>query len=173
MGLDTSWYRGLKKRDDVIFDGEGEPTNVDDYCRPYVNSYFPKQADNIEDRAIYEYETSGDDGWHGGYGRYSGWRNWLAKIAGYPEGTYEQYGKDWPSHCVECWNGKKGPFSELINFSDCEGVIGPKTSAKLAKDFARFDDKAKADGDEYQYAAYCSFRKAFEEAANNGCVSFH
>ena len=36
------------------------------------------------------------------------------------------------------------PFVELINFSDCEGVIGPEVAAKLAKDFADYEFSASA-----------------------------
>lgn len=32
---------------------------------------------------------------------------------------------------------KDAPFFELIHFSDCEGVIGPKTSLKLYNDFKK------------------------------------
>ena len=57
--------------------------------------------------------------------------NELATLAGYA-------GAD------DAWERTDGPFWELINFSDCEGVIGPKTSAKLAGDFAAFQEKADA-----------------------------
>jgi hypothetical protein len=74
---------------------------------------------------------------------------------------------------VACWNGAQGPFSELIHFSDCEGVIGTAVSKKLAADFAAFDEKAKAAGNERYYAKYQEWRKAFEMAANGGAVDFH
>lgn len=57
--------------------------------------------------------------------------------------------------------------------SDCEGVIGPEVSAKLVKDFADFDERAKTRGGKYFYALYCDWRKAFEMAADGGAVSFH
>jgi hypothetical protein len=174
MGLDTSWYRGLKKRDDVIFDGDGEPTNVENYYRPYANDDFAGREKPLEHRAVYEYEASGREGIHMGYGSYNHWRDWLAKIAGWPEKTYRQYDRDWPSHCVDCWNGATGPFSELINFSDCEGAIGAEVAAKLAKDFAEYDEKAKAGArDERDYQIYRDMRFAFEQAAQNGAVDFH
>ena len=74
-------------------------------------------------------------------------------------------------------NGAQGrPFFELIHFSDCEGIIGPKISAKLAKDFA--DNQAKADVYRVDEASwfrekYSDWRRAFEMAADNGAVEFH
>ena len=63
------------------------------------------------------------------------------------------------------------PFYELINFSDCEGFIGPKTSAKLAKDFAAWQEKAGERG--WFSEKYAQWRAAFELAANGGVVQFH
>ena len=68
----------------------------------------------------------------GSYMYYSKWRNQLAEMAGL--GSAE---------AVRTNPEKEGlPFVELINFSDCEGVIGPKVAAKLAKDFADYEDRA-------------------------------
>lgn len=172
MGLDITWYRGLKKVENVVFDGDGEPTNVEYYFRPYVNSDFPGRESPLEHREIYTYEEA-DAGPYIGYGRYNHWRDWLAKIAGWPLKSYHQYGKDWPSHCVDCWNGETGPFSELINFSDCEGAIGHVVAAKLAKDFAEFDDRAKAADARNFYEHYKQWRLVFVMASDNGAVSFH
>ncbi|MEN9870269.1 MAG: hypothetical protein RLZZ171_1257, partial [Cyanobacteriota bacterium] len=79
----------------------------------------------------------------------------------------------------EVWNNpeQKGPFVELINFSDCEGVIGSSLSAKLAKDFADFNDRAKKTAAEYRgdwfYSLHQKWQEAFELAAQNGAISFH
>lgn len=94
------------------------------------------------------------------------------------------------------------PFLELIHFSDCEGIIGPKTSAKLYKDFEKYRDKFKKESkertrkeNEDQYGdllktfgkerlekflarenqailIYDDFMSAFETASNNGVVLF-
>ena len=81
-----------------------------------------------------------------------------------------------PGHKPEdVWEGRLHPeaFEELIHFSDCEGTIGPKTSAKLAKDFADWRDRAeKHTPEEYFFAKYCDFQKAFEIAARGGAVKF-
>lgn len=40
--------------------------------------------------------------------------------------------------------GTKNIFEKLINFSDCEGTIGPDTSALLAYDFVYYQNQAEA-----------------------------
>jgi hypothetical protein len=177
MGLDVSAYRKITKID-VVFDAGGEPIDpvtrkpVDYDMQAYLNPDFPGRADEIEDRAVYRAEDS--IGLRSiGYGGHNAWRNELARIAGYPLGQYEQYGKMWDSYCVECWNGAKGPFSELINFSDCEGVIGAAVAAKLAKDFAEFEEAAGRSEMPHFKAKYDEWRKAFEMAADGGAVKFH
>lgn len=179
MGLDITAYKGIKKLDVLFNENEEavdpvtrEPIGWDTYTRLYVNSNFPGRADDIQDRACYAYDDM--DGFRaGGYGGYNQWRDELAKLAGYPQGEYEQYGRMWPSHCVECWNGATGPFSELIYFSDCEGTIGTAVSKKLAADFAAFQTKADEHPDEWFREKYADWRKAFEMASEDGCVSFH
>lgn len=177
MGLDISAYRKIAKVD-AVFDAGGEPIDpttresIEYDMQAYRNDEFPGRADDIEDRAIYRAQEC--MGFHaGGYGGYNHWRNELAKLAGYPLGQYEQYGKPWDSYCVACWNGATGPFSELIHFSDCEGVIGAAVAAKLAKDFADFQDAADKHEDQRFTLKYAEWRKAFEMAADGGAVTFH
>lgn len=78
---------------------------------------------------------------------------------------------------VDSYVGK--PFIELINFSDCEGFIGPKTSAKLAKDFNELESKGTlkfsedAEDQAYYMSIYYKFRNAFAQAGEeNGVVLF-
>jgi len=74
----------------------------------------------------------------------------------------------------------KGPFVELINFSDCEGEIGPIVAAKLAKDFAEHQEKARTyvplhndpDEPDWWFNLYKDWRKAFEMASDGGSVCF-
>lgn len=177
MGLDATWFRELRKRDDVIFDGDGEPTNVDNYVRPTVNGYFPGREGSLEHRGIYEYAAEGE-AFHGAYSAYSRWREWLAKLAGYPPVVDPRFPFE---HSNGAFQAEGGPFHEMIMFSDSEGVLGPEVCAKLAKDFAEWDERAKAEpqGDQRGvrdrtfYEVYRLWRLAFEEAANNGCVTFH
>jgi hypothetical protein len=177
MGLDVSAYKNLKKVD-TVFDGDGEPLDpvthepMEDYFRPYVNPDFPTQAQGLENKAVYVYENAT---WIscGGYGRYNGWRETLAKLAGYPAKAFERFkGHVESSHVVGAFSFEGGPFHELVCFSDCEGVIGPVVSAKLAKDFADFDSQAKAVGEAF-YEQYLGWRECFEMAADGGAVDFH
>lgn len=179
MGLDITAYSGITKLE-AVFDEDGEPINpetrepVDYDLWVYANHDFPGRADGVEDRALYK--ADGSFGFHAGsYSGYNRWRDELARLAGYPEGTVTSYGADRKTHCAACWDGQEGPFSELINFSDCKGVIGPAVSAKLAKDFAEFQKKADIFGWENLWFKdlYNQWRKAFEMAANNGAVKFH
>jgi hypothetical protein len=176
MGLDVTAYKQITKLD-AVFDASGEPINpttrepYGDYFHAVVNHDFPGREEGLDDGAVYSYADA-MGGWSGGYGRYNHWRDDLAKLAGYPLGTYKQFGQDHPSYCAECWAGAKGPFSELINFTDCDGVIGPVVAAKLAKDFAEFDERAKAMGEDF-YERYAEWRAVFEFAADNGAVDFH
>lgn len=88
---------------------------------------------------------------------YSGWRSKLAAMVGNPADN---------------------SFYELINFSDCEGVLGPSTCAKLAEDFRRWDQVAQ----QYErrgiiprydfYGMFERLKKTFEFAGPNGAVQF-
>lgn len=174
MGLDITYYRNLRKLD-CVFDAHGEP--IDPVTRApmeahqfYANHDFQKQADGIE--GMYDAEKAGGF-CAGSYGGYNNWREDLAKLAGYPALECERHGVA-GRHDAGAWEADGGLFHELIHFSDCEGTIGPVTSAKLAKDFADFQDRADAFGDDYWRDKYAEWRKAFETAAKeNGAVSFH
>lgn len=177
MGLDISYYTKLTKAGpEVEVDEDGDP--VDDTLRltkVYVVDVFAKQADDLEHGALYAYATEAyfRAGSYSGYGH---WREWLARLAGYPLTEDDSYGEGQKrmSHAAACWDGATGPFSELINFSDAEGVIGPVTSAKLLQDFIDFDDRAKASAsDGYNYVKYLEWKAAFEAASDGGMVAFH
>jgi hypothetical protein len=176
MGLDITAYRGLRRAQP----GEGMNPKYGDadyengWHEMYVNSDFPSQADDIVDRAIYHADD--DFGFRAGsYSGYSVWRDQLAEMVGYPAITdgLDKYRREYPYSSGVHADPKPGPFVELINFSDCEGVIGPKTSAKLAADFKAFQEKADAHPDDWFREKYADWRKAFEMAADNGAVSFH
>lgn len=166
MGLDISWYSGTAPAPESAYDESVYPESG--YTRAYVNSDFPAQADGLAS-GVYSFAKSGDFR-AGSYSGYNEWREELAKLAGYPARAEH----DKP-HSYGAWESeaKEGPFFEIISFSDCEGVIGPKTSAKLASDFATYQEKADALRDDGFSRVYAHFRKAFETVANNGFVSFH
>jgi len=170
MGLDISYYKGVAKSD-VELDRDGEPvlpnddwSFYDDHARVYVNPDFPGREDDLKD-GWYSVEDS-DSFCAGSYGSYNRWRSELCLAAlGVPPSAV--------------WEGRvtEGPFYELVNFSDCEGVIGPKTSAKLAKDFADWEGKIAA-GIDYEVRGYfmekyAQWKAAFEMASQGGMVCFH
>lgn len=176
MGLDITYYRNLKKLD-VVFDKSGRAIDpvtrefLDYDFDAYSNPDFPEHIAGVEE-GYYAAERGG--GFRAGsYGGYNQWREELAKLAGYPSRPEERYGRVEERHDRGAQEAGQGPFFELIYFSDCEGTIGPKFSAKLAKDFSDYQAKADGHTDEYWRDKYTEWRKAFEFAANNGAVSFH
>jgi hypothetical protein len=162
VGLDITVYS------DICFVlGQKAAEDDDRYTLLYVNPGCSKQADGIES-GLY---TCNDEVRFraGGYGWYNWWRECLAKMA-----LDVNPVNIWDS--PEVFAGK--PFVELINFSDCEGIIGPKTSAKLHKDFKAFHEQAKSltntENKEGFLGTYECFMGAFEVAATkNGVVKFH
>jgi hypothetical protein len=83
----------------------------------------------------------------------------------------------------EVWNNEKQyegkPFYEQVNFSDCEGFIGPEVSAKLAKDYkegrTQWYEYLRESGEnriEYYMSRYDLWTEAFELASDDGFVWF-
>jgi hypothetical protein len=176
MGLDITAYSKVEKVD-VEVDEDNRPLDenvYDNYARAWATGKRG-QNDQLEDGKFY----SGDEAYGfraGSYGGYNEWRETLARLAGYPLTPYKGFMGESASHAAACWGGASGPFSELIDFPDNEGCIGAVTSAKLAKDFADFDERAKYfDGDEdgWFYKKYLDWKEAFELAADDGMVQFH
>ncbi len=64
------------------------------------------------------------------------------------------------------------PFYELIDFTDCDGEIGPIVARKLAADFAAHQTQADEVADDWFRQSYANFRAACEFAADNGVVRF-
>lgn len=182
MGLDITAYRRVTKLD-VNFDEDGEAIDKDtgepvDYdVRAYANPHFPGREEGAENRAAYTAQES--MGFRAGsYSGYNAWRNELAKLAGYPETPFESFGNVRMRHDAGAWVAGSGPFWELINFSDCEGTIGPVVSSKLAKDFSEWDERAKQHDEDAGlngglYERFQEWRQAFEMAADGGLVDFH
>lgn len=178
MGLDISAYSEIKLQkqftEDYTRHDYYENDDNWDYTVLYNNKHFPIQYGNLIEGA-YSYDDKMEFR-AGSYRGYNAWRNRLAVLAGY--GSAERvwqicndYTKaqgedsyDMPSDM---------PFIEIINFSDCEGVICSEIAKKLLNDFKTFDEKAKESMDGYSYERYQSWTKAFELASNNGAVSFH
>jgi hypothetical protein len=154
MGLDISAYVNATPAPDA------NPNDFDSVARASVESAHVAQADGIEHGALFTFdkEIRFRAGSYSGYNRF---REELAGLVGYvPQAA---------------WSGQvseESPFYPMVNFSDCEGTLGPQTCARLAKDFADHQDKADEIGG-YFAEAYSQWRRAFEEVAGNGFVSFH
>lgn len=169
MGLDVHGYKSVRLAcpSIVLKDEDGYPR--DEHVRFYKHPAFPDQYDGLIEYGYY----AGDyvDGPSMSYGYYGRWREQLAKLAGYPMEPYDLGDEVRVTYCAACWSGAKGPFSEQINFSDCEGTFGPTTTLKLSLDYIAFDEKAKTFGDEF-YRVYTKFRNVFEKVSGNGVVKF-
>lgn len=173
MGLDATAYSQLTKienpelDEDGYFDGDG--------VQFYDNADFPGRIEGIEGKpTVYAYSEA-IECYSGGYGGYSGWREELAKLAGYPAAAVKRaiFLPEELRHDHGATLAGAGPFYELIYFSDCDGTIGPVISAKLAKDFAGLQEAADAHPDPIFRARYGDWRTGFELAANGGAVKFH
>lgn len=163
MGLDIS---ALSKID--FTKRYTEDADIDNEIYLYPEKWVALQNEGIEEG---RYSFSGDH--HrfraGSYGGYNYWRKMLAEMVGK---TPEQIWEKPEEH-------KGTPFFELINFSDCEGFIGPKTSAKLYQDFVDHDEQAdefsKTMGEEGAWSfkdKYDNWKEAFKVASEGGAVIF-
>jgi hypothetical protein len=129
---------------------------------------FPQHADGLAP-GWYEAPSWQDREAHptfraGSYGGYNAWRNNLCRLARGMDAR-----QFWDLSPAE----QSGPFAELIHFSDCEGIIGPRTAAKLAADFDAWAERAEKALDEWDRRIYQNFRQAFHTAAAGGVVRFH
>lgn len=156
MGLDISAHARLTP---VECDG-----HRCDHIGIYVNDDFPGRAEPLESGC---YATNDADPVKFRAGSYSGYNAWRERLSRLALGVE-------PGAVWQRWSKFEGkPFAELINFSDCEGTIGPIVSKRLAADFAAFDETAREKMDVYEYALYRDWLRAFERAADDGAVEFH
>lgn len=188
MGLDIVYYKNIEK-----FEGKAEINEhgkiswewMQDNKLVRLNPFSHiERADGLI--GIYSFEDCG--GFRaGGYSGYNRYRELLAttllKLTGVENDFKQKVRKDkYASNKI--WKHKqefKGqPFFEQIHFSDCEGVIGPETSAKLAKDYNKFESefqktvKNLCDGEyaEKLIEKYSKWKNAFNQVAGNGAIEF-
>ncbi len=180
MGISINAYSKLTKID-VLFNNDGEPVDpvtsepVEDYYKVRANHDFSGLADGLEDGACYSYAES-EHVFARSYAGYAVWRETLARLAGYPLDSFlNTFGVQENSHAASAWHGNVpdgAPFVELVNFSDCEGVIGPVVAAKLLRDFVEFDGRAKTIVDDRFYVGYCQLKRGLELASDGGALEF-
>lgn len=153
MGLSCIAYHNIQE-----YMGEDEDGGKFFYNHPA----FPYAARDISENIRYTYEWS--DGFlNCSYTTFGQWRRWLACSVG------------WDSFEDAVSNGKLGdPFYELLNFSDCEGVLGTRVCKKLLKDFLTYEDKIKecCDNDDFFFIYYLQWIRGLEAASNQGCIEF-
>jgi hypothetical protein len=140
---------------EIEYEGENE------IFRVKVNSSF-KSHDHLES-GIYAYEGKMLDFSAGSYGTYNGFRAELCFMA---HGVLP----------AVVWKNpemyEKGDFYEIINFSDCEGVIGPFVASKLLYDFKKHRDTYHLENNTWDAERYDDWIKALELASNDGMLIF-
>lgn len=163
MGLDIVAFEKARKLhenfeakpEEIEYEGENEVFRV------RVNTAFDSH-DHLTD-GIYTHEGRMVDFTAGSYGTYNGFRSDLCRMA---HGVMPNI----------VWNNKElylgGDFFELINFSDCEGVIGPTTAGKLFNDFKKHRDAYHLENNAWDAENYDLWMKAMEFASNDGMLIF-
>jgi len=167
MGLDISYYRNARlpsAKNLAVLASKDEDDRMEwayenGIRHIYINPHFPGREAGLPDSEYVEVDDAEEGGFcAGSYSGYGRWRSSLASLA-----------------------GSTSAFHELIHFADNEGVIGPLVSAKLAKDFADWQDRAhtfalrmNGEGDkEWFMLKYKLWREAFTVASDGGFVDFH
>jgi hypothetical protein len=148
--------QGLKKFEGVV-DRDFRSTHFDhDAVEVDGNTKWPYFSDGLEVGSTYMYET---DAWFG-FGKERLLNENVEKLAGLVGYNWRMPGADDP-----------GPFREMFRWAG-NGRMGPIASAKLVVDFAEWDERARALGDDHFYGFYKNSRAMFEFASRDGCV-FH
>lgn len=156
MGLDVTAYECVR------FVPGCSPNECGDHRGMYPEPHFYAQADGMQP-GCYVTEGKAEHFYAGAYSGYNAWRRDLANamLGVTPEVVWND---------PAAFAGKS--FVELVNFSDCEGLIGPRTSAKLARDFAEHRERAVAHSENasrpWFLARYDDFAAAFKLAAREG-----
>jgi len=158
MGLDIVAYEGLKK----VEAEENIQVSHDQFG----------YSSDLE-KGWYDCDSS----FHFRAGSYSSYNSWRRALCEAIHGVNDsEFWKDEENYIGQ-------PFYELINFSDCEGQIGPKVAEKLYQDFAnpenekKFFDYCKAKFEtaylqEFYEENWDDFKKAFEIARQGGLVQW-
>lgn len=162
MGLDIRVYSQLKDT--------GRPFDWDtDEGKAFISNNHPDFAQRCVEFTpgnAFEYKSS-YRAHIGLYITYVNWREQLAILAGYSPATRGSH-----PYSLGAWAATEGPFWELIDFTDCDGVLGTAVCQKLAKDFAAYEESARLLEDEEFLYTYRQFKAAVEFASDGGAVVF-
>ena len=181
MGLDISYASKINFESRSYISDDIDMDDIPNGVYLYPNDSLLDQSEGIQSG---QYTCEGIQGSFraGSYSGYSSWRRTLAKMIGWEiedlwrnVETLVQRNENLNDVLNE--NDRLSvdiPFVELLHFSDCEGFIGPKTSAKLHSDFLEWDEKAKNfdSQNSYFYETYQEWTEAFKVASDGGCVIF-
>ena len=163
MGLDIIAYSNLKKNEYLSAISDEEKEELDVGClimSPVltgIDEAFPGRAEPLKYNGdVYDCEN------------YE-----LINI-----GSYSTYG--WFRRALETFSEDCDYFNELIDFSDCEGVIGSVISKKLYKDFSSnqkpfeqwVNQKYSVVDGMWLLQIYYKFESAFGIAKDGGAVEF-
>lgn len=163
MGLDIIAYSELKKNEYLSTMSEEDREDLDINCLimspllTEIDEAFPGRAEPLK--------YNGDIYTCGSYKEYG-------------IGSYGTYG--WFRRALESFSENCDCFNELIDFSDCEGVIGSIVSEKLYEDFSSnaesfeqwvYQKYSVVEG-ELLLQMYYKFESAFEIAKDGGAVEF-
>lgn len=177
MGLSICAYVDLKAAPEFV-DENDEGEDGDAYEAYYESLLDLTQCSAFEDRSgsvapgLYEateYETALSMSYNG----YGTFREMLAKAVGYPAIPFPR--NEDLLHSNGCWQSDSGPLYELINFSDCEGYLGPEAVAKISRDLIEYREQILAEIGHIEF-----FKSEFEDlsrvfeyvAAHNGVAVF-
>jgi len=160
MGLDITSYSNLKKgkeTEDSIYIGKG-PEHVARH--EYNEGWYEPTLETV--------------GHHFRAGSYGGYNQFRGHLCAAVHGV----------ECEEFWTNEDyegTPFYELIDFSDCEGVIGVEESKKLHAEFMlhkgifrRYLENTIDDSEDRNYfmEKYDDWTKAFSISAQGGALFF-
>lgn len=164
MGLDIIAYSRLKKNEYLSNKKDEDKDYIDDDCLlimsprlAEIEKAFPGRTEPLKYNGdVYDCENY----------------EWI-NIS-----SYSTYG--WFRWALEAFSENRDCFNELIDFSDCEGIIGSIVSKKLYEDFSSnaesFEQwvhlKFDAYDSELLLQMYRKFESAFEIAKDGGAVEF-
>lgn len=180
MGLAITAYSYIKTigySDE--YDEDYEWHGVDDKYihQERINPYFPHAVPRDTPPGYLQFlETGNTESYSfsaGSYGGYNMFREHLINIFFETEVSGEMF---WDN--IEEYKDK--PLYELINFSDCEGIIYGPVCAKIHNDLINGTEQfteSLPTGDGWTYESYVKrydhWTKAFALARNSGLVIFH
>ncbi|WP_322013514.1 hypothetical protein [Paraburkholderia sp. J12] len=169
-GLDVTAYSGLTNVESPVLSSDGRPQGKNQVILSPVD--FPERFQGLESGKVYQFKSSFDFR-AGSYLGYNIWRDELAKLAGYQPSLSTRNNVVEMRYDETVWKMDHGPFWELIDFSDAEGVIGPEVCRKVYQDFVQYRSQAAQVPDAGFFESYGDWMKAFEMCADNGAIVFH